>query len=305
MQFYAAPFASHALTCRQSKPHTLNLYTHLAKGVISRHAVDAAPGFEDSSGNAMPDVKQFLKQFPPLVSLVRATRAWDQQRRQRRRRSPAMYGPLIRDYLQSHALRKLQIGSGPHALPGWLNTDYEPVNDEFAFLDATRRFPLEDQTFDRVFNEHIIEHLSYGDGTFMLRECHRVLKPGGRIRIATPNLKKFVDLYTPDKTELQRRYMQTAIEQFYPEPKTNTECFVINNFLHLWGHLFVYDPPTLRDALERAGFTNVTEHAPGISEDDHLRGLESHGKQIGDDLNNFETMVLEATRPQTSNSASP
>jgi predicted SAM-dependent methyltransferase len=61
--------------------------------------------------------------------------------------------------------------------------------------------------FDYVFSEHMIEHVSYAEGLLMLRECLRVLKPGGRIRIATPSLEVLLDLYKPSKTPIQHCIM--------------------------------------------------------------------------------------------------
>jgi predicted SAM-dependent methyltransferase len=48
--------------------------------------------------------------------------------------------------------------------------------------------PFASDTFDFIFSEHMIEHVSHDDGAKMLAECHRVLKPGGHIRITTPDL---------------------------------------------------------------------------------------------------------------------
>ncbi|VVB63241.1 Ubiquinone biosynthesis O-methyltransferase [uncultured archaeon] len=59
-------------------------------------------------------------------------------------------------------------------------------------------FPFEDQTFDVVFSKSVIEHLS--DPGLFVSECRRVLKPGGRVIIMTPDwltqMKIFFDDYT-------------------------------------------------------------------------------------------------------------
>ena len=70
-----------------------------------------------------------------------------------------------------------------------------PRGPQFVYMDATALFPLPDASFDYIFSEHVIEHMSYADGGRMLRECLGVLKPGGRIRIATPNLVRLLGLY--------------------------------------------------------------------------------------------------------------
>src|SRR5579863_5675247 len=93
----------------------------------------------------------------------------------------------IRNYLRrAGEFTGLQIGAGPHRLAGWLQTDLEP-DLRSVYLDATKRFPFADGTFDYIVAEHVIEHVRYEDALKMLHECYRVLKNGGVIRISTPN----------------------------------------------------------------------------------------------------------------------
>ena len=87
---------------------------------------------------------------------------------------------LVNDYLRSHPIAKLQLGSGTNLLNDWLNTDCSLFFPSNCFLDVTRPFPFKDGTFEYVFSEHLIEHLTYPQGVSMLKESYRVLKPGGR-----------------------------------------------------------------------------------------------------------------------------
>jgi len=206
----------------------------------------------------------------------------------------------IRRYLNRCDVPRLQLGAGINVLNGWLNTDMfpHPRYREVVFLDARRRFPLPDCTFQYVFSEHLIEHMEYQDGVRMLGECFRVLRPGGRIRIATPDLRALLDLYRADKTDLQQRYIAWAVDTYLPEIGIYQDVFVINNFFRNWGHRFIYDEKALTDALLRVGFREVRRCEVGDSPDIHLKGLESHGRFIGADFNRLETLVLEAVRPQ-------
>ena len=196
----------------------------------------------------------------------------------------------IARYLREHEARKLQLGAGEHPLPGWLNTDLHDYGrpEELVYLDARRPFPLPDASFDFVFSEHMLEHLSYAEGLQCLRECLRVLRPGGRIRIATPSLERLVQLYGSELTDVQRRYLRWAVDSFVRETDAPLPGFVVNNFMHAWGHRFVYDRDTLRHALEAAGFVEV--------EDGRVGELEQH-LQNEPDFNEYETIVLEAHRP--------
>jgi predicted SAM-dependent methyltransferase len=202
-------------------------------------------------------------------------------------------------YLRTHADRKLQLGAGGNVYEGWLNTDVFDFKrkDDVVYLDARKPFPLPDASFDMVFSEHMIEHLTYADGLHCLRECRRVLRPGGRIRVATPSLDRLISLYEREPTALQRRYVQWAVDSFVEDADAYLPGFVLNNFLRDWGHRFVYDSQTLRHALESAGFVDVEECPVGRSRNPELAGLERHLDAAAADFNEFETMVLEARRP--------
>ena len=89
----------------------------------------------------------------------------------------------------------MHIGCGPHCLSGWLNTDINRVLSNVYYLDATRKFPFENETFDFVFSEHLIEHLGFQGAKNMLCEAFRILKPGGVLRIATPDIQFLFELY--------------------------------------------------------------------------------------------------------------
>lgn len=204
----------------------------------------------------------------------------------------------IQRYLGSHGVPKLHLGAGTNVLEGWFNTDLSPSSPEVFFLDSTLRFPFEDATFRYVFSEHHIEHLDYEEGLFTLRECLRVLAPGGVLRLATPSLETLADLVAAEPTGPQERYIRFMSERFIDLRSPPNAAGVVNNAFKNWGHRFLYDRPTLLSSLREAGFVKPSFVSPGESGQGFLRGIEGHGRFIGDeDINRFETMVVEARRP--------
>lgn len=206
--------------------------------------------------------------------------------------------PLITRYLQDHAVRSLHLGCSANIYEGWLNTDFRVLGRGAIFLDATRPFPLPDGSIDYVFSEHMIEHVSYSQGLFMLRECCRVLKPGGRIRIATPNLEFLLKLHSGEPRPDAEEYLAWFRSRHMPHLAASSPAFVINHYFYNWGHCFIYDHSTLEGAFREAGLTPLEWCAVGESTCPVLRYLERHGDVLGSDRwNAFETMVLEGIKP--------
>jgi predicted SAM-dependent methyltransferase len=210
----------------------------------------------------------------------------------------------VHAYLATHDVRKLQIGTGAQPLSGWLNTDllpdtYPQHRNTIVLLDATRHLPFEDETFDYILSEHQIEHISEPAARLMLRECFRVLRPGGRIRVATPDLEAIVGLLRNPLGNDERHYVDWIMERFRPDTHLgNRRCHVINHMFKDHQHQFIYDFETLAALLADAGFADIQRKPPGESDDPELRGVEGHGRTIDDErVNTFETFVAEAVRP--------
>ncbi len=199
------------------------------------------------------------------------------------------------DYCAGKAVKKLNLGCGKNILQGWLNTDLQ-FGKGILFLDASKRLPFESETFDYIFTEHMIEHLPYPLGRQMLFECFRVLKKGGHLRVATPDLEFLIRFYQDKDSDFKKQYAAWAADAFFPEYGKTQEAFVLNNFFHSWGHQFIYDYPALSGVLQDAGFTGICRREVGQSAEESFRDLEAHGRVIGDDRNRYETMVLEAVK---------
>jgi predicted SAM-dependent methyltransferase len=204
---------------------------------------------------------------------------------------------MMRRYLRRPGPHKLHLGASGDGLPGWLNTDLHPERWPAVRLDATRSFPLPAAVFDYIFSEHMIEHLPLPSARRMLAECHRVLKPGGRLRLATPDLAQIVRLYAEPDSLPRSDYLRWAVDYGRHPTDLPSAVVVINSLFHDHGHQFLFDEETLGGLLRAAGFVDTRRYSPGESDDPELRGLELHHKVIGRAANDYETLVLEAGQP--------
>lgn len=204
---------------------------------------------------------------------------------------------IFSDYQSRFQVMKLHIGCGEHLLPGWLNSDYDLRSKSIFQLNATWKFPFPDNLFDHVFSEHMIEHITYPQSQHMLSECFRVLKPNGKLRIATPDLAFVTGIYHEEKSALQEKYIAWYFENFIKVDSLHQVPFVVNAFMRFFGHQFIYDEPTLRESFARAGFVNITRYNVGDSGDNQFVGLENESWRPPGFLK-LESLVLEGTKPQ-------
>ncbi len=205
---------------------------------------------------------------------------------------------LITSYLKSNTIKKLHLGAGSISHSGWLDTDIYSELDNVVYLDATHTFPFNDNTFDYILSEHMIEHITWNKGLFMLKECLRILKPRGTVRITTPDLEVLIGLYEKNGNSLNDKYIKWITDTWLNDIHLYHPCFVVNNGFRAWGHQFLYDSDLLAITMKEAGFVDIRQCSPGKSDDDNLVGVDAHGTHVNDVIGRFETMVFEGECPQ-------
>jgi SAM-dependent methyltransferase len=203
----------------------------------------------------------------------------------------------IAAYLAGADLPRVNVGAGKYPMPGWLNFDLVPRQRGVFHADATRSMPLAAGSIALLRSEHMIEHLPYGAGLAFLRESFRVLRPGGRIRLITPDMEKILALREEQADPVATSYVEWVTRQKYPEAAGPDPAFAINAMFRFYGHQFIYTRKLLQQAVERAGFRDAAFLEVGESPEPKLAGLESHGTFIGEPFNRLESMVIEAVKP--------
>jgi SAM-dependent methyltransferase len=92
-------------------------------------------------------------------------------------------------------MKRLNLGCGSRAHPDWVNVDFVAAGPGVQSYDLRKGIPFPDQSFDVVYHSHVLEHFQRPAAVDFMRECHRVLKSGGIIRVAVPDLEQIVRDY--------------------------------------------------------------------------------------------------------------
>ncbi|MBS0156917.1 MAG: methyltransferase domain-containing protein [Nitrospira sp.] len=89
----------------------------------------------------------------------------------------------------------VNIGCGSVWHPDWINLDVRPHSPSVQTWDVGNGLPFENGQVDVCYASHVLEHFTQEKAKRLLLECHRVLCPGGIIRLAVPDLEGIVREY--------------------------------------------------------------------------------------------------------------
>jgi predicted SAM-dependent methyltransferase len=97
--------------------------------------------------------------------------------------------------LTSCSPRLLNLGCGSRYHPAWVNVDLQPQDPSVRRHDLTAPLLFQSNEFDAVYHAHVLEHLPPRLVPAFLRECHRVLRRQGVLRVVVPDLEQIARLY--------------------------------------------------------------------------------------------------------------
>ena len=92
-------------------------------------------------------------------------------------------------------MKMINLGCGQHFHDDWVNLDSFPQGKGVIRHNLINGIPFDNNMFDVVYHSHILEHFSRKDGIQFIKECFRILKKNGIIRIAIPDLEKIAKNY--------------------------------------------------------------------------------------------------------------
>ena len=217
--------------------------------------------------------------------------SWFRRYLLRRARSKAIASALT----ESPGGLRLHFGCGQHLLDGWLNFDLEPPAGAF-LLDARQPLPFPSACSRFIFHEHFLEHLRFDEGLAFLTECARVLRPGGIMRMSTPDLRRIIATYLDVNPDVRLHAALERHKGMLEATHPVTPAVFFNDKMRGWGHRFIYDEEILRRRLHQAGFSSVVRRPFGHSEIPALRGLETHADVQW--MRSAEPLIVEARIPE-------
>jgi predicted SAM-dependent methyltransferase len=142
--------------------------------------------------------------------------------------------------------------------------------------DVTRRIPAPDASAEVAYSSHMIEHLNRWQALELLRECRRVLRPGGLLRIVTPDLWEVIAAYERGGSARPRAdvFMENLMTFREPEGAKGAQRLAGKLFggsAHQW----LYDEESLRALLEEGGFVAIVRRDYRTGETPDLEKLET------------------------------
>ncbi len=184
---------------------------------------------------------------------------------------------------------RINVGCGPSPTPGWENYDnswsvrlashpgvvrllklasvlapsqvyfIETAREEGIRFGRATHLDHGDATVDIVYSSHMLEHLDREAARLFVQEAYRVLRPGGAIRIAVPDLALLVDRYnqTGDADEF---VSASLLASDHPRTLAGRVRYLVLGGRH---HAWMYDDRSLIALLEAAGFHGVQRMRPG------------------------------------------
>jgi predicted SAM-dependent methyltransferase len=228
---------------------------------------------------------------------------------------------------------RLNLGAGLQNAPGWTNYDRSRVvlvarrrwlrkllrgvhnlglaskpdvldwPADTRSLDVTKGLPHPDGSVDAIYTSHMLEHLTPDSASFVLVECHRVLKPGGALRVVVPDLRLGVSAFLEgDRRFFELRDDEPIADGFVAwlamraEKKGGLLERLARRVMRTdeGGHRWMYDAESLTQRLAAAGFAEVTVQEHGISINPEAAALDSRP---------HDSLHIDAIKPTSASAA--
>jgi predicted SAM-dependent methyltransferase len=132
---------------------------------------------------------------------------------------------------------------------GLLDKSYDLKWPNISLVNLNHELPDEDESVDFIYCSHVLEHFERQKTVNILRECRRVLKDKGAIRIVLPDLSKLIKDYS-DADKFNREY-------FGFDKDLYVGWMGIIKRMFIRGHQWMYDKKSAKELLIESGFKKI------------------------------------------------
>lgn len=151
----------------------------------------------------------------------------------------------------------LNLGSGANYFDGFINIDGNILRKIDMWLDLRNGLPFPNDSVDGIYSCHLFEHFYMDELEKILKECYRVLKSEGGMRVLVPSLERAVIAYVNREdhwfSEFPRAFKSLGGK--------------LQNFIFCDGqHKIAFDFSFLEEILEEAGFLKIISKEAGKSD---------------------------------------
>jgi predicted SAM-dependent methyltransferase len=161
-------------------------------------------------------------------------------------------------------------------------------NPNIVIHDVKKPLPFPDASMDAVYSSHLLEHLCLEEAKKLLKECYRVLKPNGVLRIVVPDLKSIVTKYLEDINSNSTAIRECAADKLCErlnswKPKLSKDNIFYK--IYKWTksynfHKWQYDAYSLQKYFVDAGFRAVEEKEIYESRISGIEKIEREGRVL-------------------------
>jgi hypothetical protein len=178
-------------------------------------------------------------------------------------------------------VKRLNWGCGSHLAAGWINSDIKDEPGVDLVCDIRHGLPLETGSVDCAVGVHSLPELAYLELVPALTELRRVLRPGGTLRLALPDLQRGIDAFQAGEED----YFQVDPA----EVRSRGGRFVAHMLWYGYSRT-VFTADFALELLEKAGFAEVTVCAFGETSSGDAAIVELDNRER-------ETLFVEGRKP--------
>lgn len=150
---------------------------------------------------------------------------------------------------------RLNLGCGEYLLQGFINID-SMICAPGVIVAEVPPLAFSDESVSEVYMGHFLEHMDGQRGRELLRECFRVLVPGGKIGVVVPDFRECARRYVMNEEMM----FQWPAGSWHDMRDLDKLChFILFSTCQPSHHLWAYDLDSLGRALAESGFEVTAE----------------------------------------------